>query len=103
MKKVSCALMLGALIAGSVGVMPPLALAGVNVDINVAPPPPQVEVVPGPRAGYVWAPGYWDYQGRGHVWVPGRWVGERRGYHWVPDRWDQRGPRWHHERGHWER
>jgi hypothetical protein len=80
-----------------------LASAGVGIDIEIAPPAPRVEVVPPPRVGYVWAPGYWEWRDHAHVWVPGRWVGERRGYHWVPDHWEQHGPRWHHERGHWER
>jgi hypothetical protein len=85
------------------------AIAGVNLnfDIQVAPPPPQVEVVPAPRSGYVWAPGYWAWEGGRHVWVGGHWVPVRRGYYWVPDRWVEyrgpRGPRWHLEPGHWER
>jgi hypothetical protein len=103
MKHITRVVLASACLAGSATLAPTLASAGVGIDINIAPPAPQVEVVPGPRPGFVWAPGYWDYRGHGHVWVPGRWVGERRGYHWVPDRWDQRGPNWHHERGHWER
>jgi hypothetical protein len=90
-------------IGGGAAVAPGLASAGVDIDINIAPPAPRVEVAPPPRVGYVWAPGYWEYREHGHVWVPGRWMAERRGYHWVPDRWEQRGPRWHRERGHWER
>jgi len=70
---------------------------------GAAPPPIRVEPMPPPRVGYVWAPGFWEWRGHEHVWVAGRWVGERRGYHWIPDRWEQRGPHWHHERGHWER
>jgi hypothetical protein len=103
MKNITRTVLMSACLAGSAILAPRLASAGVGIDINIAPPAPQVEVVPPPRAGFVWAPGYWDYRGHGHVWVPGRWVGERRGYHWVPDRWEQRGPNWHHERGHWER
>jgi hypothetical protein len=103
MKGTTKALLMSLCIGGSVIVAPTLASAGVGIDIEIAPPAPRVEVVPAPRVGYVWAPGYWEYRERAHVWVPGRWVRERRGYHWVPDRWDQRGPRWHHERGHWER
>ena len=53
--------------------------------------PVRVEEVPPPRAGYVWAPGFWEWRGGRHVWVGGHWIGERRGYHWVPDRWEQRG------------
>jgi hypothetical protein len=90
-------------VLGSPVVMPALASAAVGIDIEIAPPAPRVEVLPAPRPGYVWAPGFWEYRDRAHVWVPGHWVGERRGYHWVPDRWDQRGPRWHHEPGHWQR
>ena len=75
------ALLLGLMMAaGTVGV-PTIASAGVSIDIEVAPPPVRVETVPGPRVGYVWAPGYWEWRDRAHVWVP----------------------RWHHERGHWER
>ncbi|HEY3732132.1 MAG TPA: YXWGXW repeat-containing protein [Steroidobacteraceae bacterium] len=82
---------------------PAVSSAGVNVDIDVAPPAPRVEVVPAARPGWVWAPGYWAWRGREHVWVGGRWVHERRGYHWVPDAWVARGPHYHYVRGHWER
>jgi hypothetical protein len=86
---------------------PALAAVNLNFGVEIAPPPPQVEVLPAPRPGYVWAPGYWAWEGGRHVWVDGRWVGERRGYLWVPDRWVEyrngRGPHWHLERGHWER
>ncbi len=77
--------------------------AGVRLDVDIAPPAPREEVVPEPRPGYVWAPGYWNYDGRQHVWVGGHWIHERRGQHWVADRWDQRDGHYHHERGHWER
>lgn len=77
--------------------------AAVVVDVGVAPPAPRVVVVPAPRPGYVWAPGYWRWNGGRYVWVDGRWVGERRGYHWVPERWVAAGPRWHFVPGHWAR
>ena len=73
------------------------------VDVDVAPPPPRVIVVPAARRGYVWAPGYWRWNGRQHVWIDGRWMRERRGVQWVPAHWEQRGNRWHFEDGHWER
>ena|SRR5882757_9902006 len=98
------ALLMTLCIAGGALAAPTLTLAGsIGIDIDIAPPAPRVEVMPAPRPGYVWAPGYWEYRGRAHVWVPGRWIVVRRGYHWVPARWEQRGPRWHYERGHWER
>ena len=82
---------------------PMMASARVWVDINVAPPPARVEVVPAPRHGYVWAPGYWNWSGHRHVWVSGRWYREHRGRHWVAERWEDRNGRWHFERGHWDR
>jgi hypothetical protein len=99
------ALLLGLFVAASAAAVPTIASAGVvvGIDIDVAPPPVRVEVVPPARVGYVWAPGYWEWRDHAHVWIPGRWMGERRGYHWVPDRWEQRGPHWHHEPGRWER
>lgn len=103
MKSSRKALLLGLCMAASAVVTPAITMAGVVVDVDVAPPPVRVEEVPGPRPGYVWAPGYWEWRGGQHVWVGGRWMGERRGYHWVPDRWEQRGPHWHHNVGHWER
>ena len=50
------------------------------VDVRVGPPPPRHEAVPSARAGYVWAPGYWDYRGHRHVWVNGHWERARHGY-----------------------
>ncbi|HEY5019430.1 MAG TPA: YXWGXW repeat-containing protein [Steroidobacteraceae bacterium] len=82
---------------------PALSSAAINLDIDVAPPAPRVEIMPGPRPGHVWAPGYWEWHGHSHVWVRGHWLRERRGYHWVPDNWMHDGPHWHHEPGHWER
>lgn len=103
MNRSTKAVLMAVCLAGSAVVLPALSEAGVAVDINIAPPAPQVEVVPAPRPGFVWAPGFWEWRGNAHVWVPGRWIGERRGFHWVPDMWVQRGPRWHHVPGHWAR
>lgn len=92
-----------ALIAAATLAVAALSAAGVVVEVGVAPPAPQVEVVPVVRPGYVWAPGYWAWRGHRHVWVRGHYIRERRGYHWVPDAWVQVGPRWHYAPGHWER
>ena len=72
------------------------------VDVAIAPPPDRVVIAPAVRPGYVWAPGYWRWDGGRHVWSPGYWMAERRGYHWVPDRWAHVDHGWHHERGHWD-
>lgn len=73
-----------------------------GVTIGVPPPAQMYEPVPAPRPGYVWAPGYWRWEGGHHVWTPGYWMAARRGYHWVPDRWAHVDRGWHHERGHWD-
>lgn len=95
-------IVVAALALGAIAV-PVASEARVYLDVEVAPPPPRVEVVPAPRVGYVWAPGYWNWNGRRHVWVGGSWQRERRGYHWAPHNWVQRDGRWHFDRGHWER
>ena len=94
-------IVVAALALGAISV-PVVSEARVYV-VETAPPPPRVEVVPAPRHGYVWAPGYWDWRGRRHVWVNGNWVHERRGYRWAPHGWVEREGRWHFTRGHWER
>ena len=68
------------------------AVAAVNINIDIGVPP-----------GYVWAPGYWRWEGRRHVWVGGHWMGARPGYYWVPPRWDPRDGRHHFEPGRWAR
>jgi hypothetical protein len=67
-----------------------LPASAVNVDIIIAPPAPHVEVVPPPRHGYIWAPGYWQLNGRHHVWIRGRWEKRHGRYYFVPGRWDRR-------------
>ncbi|MDB5989275.1 MAG: putative signal peptide protein [Herbaspirillum sp.] len=117
MKRMLCT---AALIAAAGSILMPLsavAQVGVSVVIGNQPPPPRYEPVPAPRAGYIWAPGYWNWDGRGHVWAPGHWEQAdpyrqyrpaqwRQGPHgWVLDRggWDDRGDRHrddHHDEHH---
>jgi hypothetical protein len=82
--------------------LPAASEARVYVDVDIAPPPPRVEVIPHARVGYVWAPGYWRYAGHRHVWVRGHYIRERHGHHWVADSWEDRNGRWHYSRGHWD-
>jgi hypothetical protein len=95
-------IVVAALALGTIAV-PVVGEARVYVDVDIAPPPARVEVVPAPRVGYVWAPGYWNWNGRRHAWVGGSWQRERRGYHWAPHRWVEREGRWRFERGRWDR
>ena len=59
--------------------------------ITVAPPAPRHEVVPGPRAGWIWAPGHYEYNGGQYAWTEGHWMRERSGYEYREPRWVQRG------------
>lgn len=96
-------LLLGALVASTLGFIPLQASADVGIYLDTAPPAPRYEVVPAPRHGYVWAPGFWDWRHGHHVWVRGHWIREHRGMYWHPDRWEQRDGRWVLERGGWHR
>jgi len=94
-------LLLAALAFSSIGIAPLASAASIYVDI--APPAPRYEVVPAPRAGYVWQEGYWDWEHGRHHWHKGYWVKEKKGYYWHPSRWEQRDGRWTLEKGRWDR
>jgi hypothetical protein len=59
--------------------------------ITVAPPAPRTEVVPAPRAGWIWAPGHYEYNDGQYAWTEGHWMHERSGYEYREPRWVQRG------------
>ena len=82
---------------------PQVAAAQVSVSINVGPPPLRYEAVPAPRRGFVWVPGYWNWEGDRHVWIAGNWVAERHGYIYSQPTWVERGGRWELRRGAWAR
>src|SRR4051812_22734086 len=71
-----------AIAIGTAAFIPAQAFAQVNFNVVIgnAPPPLRYEVVPAPRWGYEWAPGYWNWNGRDHVWSPGHWEQARPGY-----------------------
>lgn len=96
---------LGVLLALSVGLATGYSARshGAAIEIGIAPPPPRVVEAPPPRPGFVWAQGYWAWNGHEHVWREGHWIPERRGYRWIADRWDERHGHWHYVPGHWER
>ena len=79
------------------------AAAHEAIFLDTAPPPARVEVLPAPRRGFVWAPGFWEWRHGRHVWVRGHWIRERHGMYWHPDRWVERDGRWAYERGRWDR
>ncbi len=71
--------------------------------IREAPPPMREEHVPGPRHGFEWAQGHWEWRHGRYVWMRGHWMREHRGRHWVAERWEQRGDRYVMVPGHWAR
>jgi hypothetical protein len=76
----------------------------VLAETDVAPPPPQVEVIPvAPFVGAVWIGGYWGWQGGRHVWYGGRWEHPRAGYIWHPHAWVAVGGHWRLRAGYWGR
>jgi hypothetical protein len=93
--------LLASLFLAASAVAIPMVASAASDSADVAPPPPRTEPVPA-REGYVWAPGYWQWNGRSYSWVSGNYIFERRGAHWVADRWEQVGPHWQHVHGHWE-
>jgi hypothetical protein len=101
-KKVLVSMLCAAGLIGSVAIPLP-AMADVDVSLNYGPPVAVVEVVPGPRQGYVWSPGYYNYVNEKHVWVRGESVRDRDGYEYRPNRWVERDGRWNLERSRWER
>ncbi len=73
----------------------------VEVIAPQAPPMELVEVEPAPRAGYVWARGYWHWNGHKYVAMHGHWEATRPGYHYVHPHYVQRGDGWHLNVGVW--
>lgn len=92
------------LAAATAGFSPEAPARPVSVDIQIgAPPPPRVELLPAPRRGYVWTPGYWNWNGRRHYWVGGTWVRHRPGYVYTQPAWVDDGGHWRLNRGAWAR
>lgn len=74
-----------------------------EIVVMTAPPAPRVDRPLPPRAGYAWAPGYWQWDVRAHrhVWVAGTYVPARAGNVWVPARWVRTPRGWQFQPGHW--
>ncbi len=79
-------------------------LAMARVYVRVAPPAPIVETrPPRPGPGYVWTPGYYNWDGSRYVWIGGRWVmPPHRHAHWEAGHWVRhRHNEWYFREGHW--
>ncbi|AEK61902.1 putative signal peptide protein [Collimonas fungivorans Ter331] len=103
MKRILCAAALAALSATAFIPSQAMAQIGVNITIGTPPPAPRYERVPPPRVGYVWAPGYWNWNGSRHVWAGGHWERARSGYQYSRPEWRQGNNGWELNRGGWRR
>lgn len=83
--------------------LPLTASADTRIYLNSAPPQPRHEVVPAPRKGYLWVPGYWNARNNRHAWQAGHWERNRPGYHYIEPAWTQHENRWVLQRGRWNR
>jgi hypothetical protein len=74
-----------------------------EIQVNVAPPPPRVEVrtvQTSPNA--MWINGHWAWRYGQHTWIPGHWAEPpNAGMVWEPARWTAVGGRWSFLEGHW--
>ena len=104
MKKVLVSALFAVGMIGAVATPLPSA-AAVDVQLNFGPPAPRYERVPDSRRGYVWAPGYWNWNGNRnkHVWVAGHWIRARPGYAYQAPAWVERDGRHHFQASRWDR
>lgn len=93
-----------AVLCASIGIVSlPMAAGAATIYLSIAPPELRHEVVPAPRRGYVWSPGYWNAKGSRHVWQRGHWERNRVGYYRSAPTWTQRDNRWELQRGRWNK
>lgn len=72
------------------------------VEVVAPQPPPAWEVAyVQPRPGYLWAHGYWRWNGHRYVAQRGHWERIRPGYRYVHPHWEQRRDGWHWRAGVW--
>jgi hypothetical protein len=100
LKKLACLFTLVVLgtSATAANAQPPSAAA----HVGVRPPAARAERIPAGRAGHVWAPGYWGWNGRAHVWFGGHWEAEQPGFRFIPASWVWVGGEWVFYPGYWD-
>lgn len=73
------------------------------VEVIAPQPPPEqiVEVEPAHRPGYIWARGYWHWDGHRYAPMGGHWEAVRPGYRYVHPHWERHNDGWHMRVGVW--
>lgn len=90
------------LLAAGIALVPALSVAQFRASITIAPPALLVYEQPiCPGDGYLWTPGYWDWNDA-YYWVPGAWVMPPEvGYLWTPGYWGWGGDAFMFNEGYW--
>ena len=86
-------------------VVPPVVEKQVVVERVEPPPAPVARVeVPGPppASGYVWVPGYWDWNGHDYVWISGRYETVRTDAVFVAGHWQKTDTGWQWVSSHYK-
>lgn len=70
--------------------------------LDKAPPAakPSVPTTPS-KVGYVWSPGYWNWNGTDYAWTEGNWIAVVESKKWNPPTWTQEGTKWYFTAGYW--
>jgi hypothetical protein len=91
------------LILALAAVLGSYAFGGIQLSVNIAPPPIAVFDQPAcPGDGYIWTPGYYQYGDYGYYWVPGQWViPPSVGLLWTPGYWGFAGGSYVWHEGYW--
>jgi hypothetical protein len=102
MKRILCSAA-AVILVSTAAFLPTQALAEVGYSVVIAnrPPPPRHERIPAARRGYVWAPGYWNWNGNRHRWTKGHWERSRHGHYYQQSKWEQSNEGWRLNRGGW--
>ena len=81
-----------------------VGLAKVHVYVGLAPPAPVVETRPiAPGPGYMWTPGYYNWDGAHYVWVNGQWMlPPGHHHHYVAGAWVHHHRGWYYRDGYWK-
>ena len=84
---------------------PAKAQTVVTISVQQAPPPLPLYVQPPcPQPNYLWAPGYWAWDGFDYYWVPGSWVlPPTVGLLWTPGYWGWHETVYVYNSGYWGR
>ena len=86
----------------TVGMTASSVAAVIDLEIQEAPPPARVEIVPAPREGYIYERGHYIYDGQRYAWREGVFIRNREGHRYAPAELEQHGDKWRFRAGHWD-